>query len=122
MAKFVPRQRKHKVRKRLEQNDGNEGPKYGLDTNPVEIQSATATEREKKRQQMKQSLRAKHPKASGKKQKRLDKYIVGESFALRECVPIVVHHLGEETTKRRKPGPNKKVGKCQSRYLFVQQC
>ena len=76
MAKFVPRQRKHKVRKRLEQNAGKLGIPASSDSNAVELLPVNATENEKKRQDMRNALREQQPKASGKKQKRLEKYIV----------------------------------------------
>ena len=76
MPKFIPRQRKHKVRRRLEQDAGNAVYPTGDDSNPVEINPSTTTEREKKRLDMKAALRAQQPRISSKKQKRLDKYIV----------------------------------------------
>ena len=76
MPKFVPRQRKHKVRRRLEQNGGDVGVPAGNDSNAAQILPSTFTEKEKKRQDMKNALRAQQPKISSKKQKRLDKYIV----------------------------------------------
>lgn len=76
MPKFVPRQRKHKVRKRLEQDGGNVGVSNGKNTNAVEILPTTVTEKEKKRQDMKNAFRAQQSKVSSKKQNRLDKYIV----------------------------------------------
>lgn len=76
MPKFVPRQRKHKVRKRLEQDGDSVGVPNGNDSNATEIVPPTVTEREEKRQDMKNALRAQQPKVSSKKQKRLDKYIV----------------------------------------------
>ena len=76
MPKFVPRQRKHKVRRRLEQDGGNVGVPTGNDSNAAEILSSTSTEKEKKKQDMKNALRAQQPKISSKKQKRLDKYVV----------------------------------------------
>ncbi|KAF6241457.1 hypothetical protein HO173_000167 [Letharia columbiana] len=75
MPRFVPRQRKHKVRKRLEQDSGNVGLPNGNDSNAAEIFPGTVAETEKKRQDMRNILRAQHPKTSSKKQKRLDKYI-----------------------------------------------
>lgn len=73
MPKFLPRQRKHKVRKRLEQDNGIQ---HGGDSNAAEILPIAVTEKETKRQDMKNALRAQQPKISSKKQKRLDKYIV----------------------------------------------
>ncbi|CAD6576678.1 MAG: putative ATP-dependent RNA helicase DHR1 [Alectoria sarmentosa] len=75
MPKFVPRQRKHKVRRRLEQDGGKVGVPTGNDSNAAEILSSTFTEKEKKKQNMKNALRAQQPKISSKKQKRLDKYV-----------------------------------------------
>lgn len=76
MPKFIPRQRKHKARRRLEQDAGDVGFPTGDDSNAVEITPSTTTEREKKRLDMKAALRAQQPRISNKKQKRLDKYIV----------------------------------------------
>lgn len=76
MPGFVPRQRKHKVRKRLEQNAGNLGLPASSDSNAAEILPVSVTEKEKKRQDMRNALREQQPKVSSKKQKRLEKYIV----------------------------------------------
>ncbi len=76
MPKFVPRQRKHKVRKRLEQDGGNIDVLTGNDSNAAEILPPSVTEKEKKRQDLSNRLREQQPKVSSKKQKRLDKYIV----------------------------------------------
>ena len=76
MPKFVPRQRKHKVRKRLEQYAGNLGVPVDNNSNAAEILSVSVTEKEKKRQEMRNALREQQPKVSSKKQKRLEKYIV----------------------------------------------
>ncbi|TPX20374.1 putative ATP-dependent RNA helicase DHR1 [Coccidioides immitis] len=70
MPKFVPRQRKHKVLAR-------EG-KAALpqeDTNAAEVLPVSKVEREEKLRLLREELRAQQPKISGKKQKRLDKYI-----------------------------------------------
>ena len=77
MPKFVPRERKHKVRKRLEAhvNGGGNGH-LANDPNAVEILPGTSKEKEDRRQAMKNALRAQQPQMSSKKQKRLDKYIV----------------------------------------------
>ena len=81
MPKFVPRERKHKVRRRLEENGRSEGNgPLGLDPNAMEILPSSRTENEIKRQAMKDALRAQQPKISGKKQKRLDRYIVNRDF------------------------------------------
>ena len=76
MPKFIPRQRKHKLKYRLEPGGGSGGVSTGNDSNAAEILPTTVTEKEKKRQDMKNALRAQQPKISDKKQKRLDKYIV----------------------------------------------
>ena len=78
MPKFIPRQRKHKVRERLEQDGGNVRVPIGNDSNAAEILPSTFSERDKKRQEMENALRAQQPRASSKKQKRLDKYIVSK--------------------------------------------
>ena len=70
MPKFVPRQRKHKVLERTK-------PAHHVpsDSNQVQIVPATKSEKEEKRQRLKEELRAGQSKISSKKQKRLDKYI-----------------------------------------------
>ena len=77
MPKFVPRERKHKVRKRLEEH-GNGGRNGHLtsDPNAIEILPGISKEKKDRRQAMKDALRAQEPQMSSKKQKRLDKYIV----------------------------------------------
>ena len=74
MPKFVPRQRKHKVRERLGQDGGNSG--VTKDSNALEIGPDDNNEKEEKRKRMKDAIRAKQPVMSSKKKKRLDKYIV----------------------------------------------
>ncbi|OJJ81902.1 ATP-dependent RNA helicase ECM16 [Aspergillus glaucus CBS 516.65] len=69
MPKFVPRQRKQKHRQ-------NEAAKAApVDTNVSEIQPASKSEREARRQNLREELRSQHEHVSAKKQKRLDKYI-----------------------------------------------
>ena len=75
MPKFVPRQRKHKINKSQSRRGGS-GDGLSNDTNTTEILPVTKTEKEEKRRQLKEDLRAQQPKISSKKQKRLDKYIV----------------------------------------------
>ncbi|KAL8906251.1 MAG: hypothetical protein Q9171_006356, partial [Xanthocarpia ochracea] len=70
MAKFVPRDRK-KRRRRVE-TSRNAGD---LDTNAVEVIPITTSEKEKKKNEIKESIRAQQPSMSSKKAKRLDKYI-----------------------------------------------
>ncbi|KAF2084376.1 P-loop containing nucleoside triphosphate hydrolase protein [Saccharata proteae CBS 121410] len=76
MPKFVPRQRKHKVLAR-QQREGttNDVGVDGADANAAEIMPASKTEREEKRRKLREELKAEKGKMSGKKQKRLDKYI-----------------------------------------------
>ena len=71
MAKFVPRDRKKRRRKFDNPQDG-----AVLDTNVVEVVPTVASEREKKKREIKNSIRAQQPAMSSKKAKRLDKYIV----------------------------------------------
>ncbi|KAL8734556.1 MAG: hypothetical protein Q9166_001456 [cf. Caloplaca sp. 2 TL-2023] len=70
MAKFVPRDRK-KRRRRTEKSHNEEAP----DTNVVEVIPTPASEKEKKKKEIKDSIRAQQPSMSSKKSKRLDKYI-----------------------------------------------
>ncbi|KAL5339684.1 P-loop containing nucleoside triphosphate hydrolase protein [Aspergillus crustosus] len=65
MPKFVPRPRKQRHRQQ----------KTEIDTNAVEIQPVSKTEKEARKQKLRDELKAQHPKISAKKQKRLDKYI-----------------------------------------------
>ena len=74
MTKFIPRQRKHRTRDKLKHH-GKES-KASNDSNTIEIAAATRDEKEEKRQNMKDAMRAGQPLMSGKKKKRLDKYIV----------------------------------------------
>ena len=77
MPKFVPRERKHKVRKRLEERSNGGGHGHpASDPNAVEILSGTSKEKADRRQAIKDALRAQQPQLSSKKQKRLDKYVV----------------------------------------------
>lgn len=67
MPKFTPRQRKHKNRQKESTALAN--------TNVAEILPISKSEKEAKKQKLREELRAKHEKVSSKKQKRLDKYI-----------------------------------------------
>jgi ATP-dependent RNA helicase DHX37/DHR1 len=75
MAKFVPRQRKRRVldRQRREASQNDEK----IDSNAAEIIPASKPEREERRRQLQEELKAQQPqnKISRQKQKRLDKYI-----------------------------------------------
>jgi ATP-dependent RNA helicase DHX37/DHR1 len=70
MPKFVPRQRKHKVRQREAATDN-----VSANTNPIQLLPQNQSERDEKRRKLKEELRAGQENISGKKQKRLDKYI-----------------------------------------------
>ncbi|KAK2939309.1 hypothetical protein FoTM2_002527 [Fusarium oxysporum f. sp. vasinfectum] len=77
MAKYVPRQRKHKV---LARERAKENAQHEVQDNPnQEILLPTAkADREAKKAQMKAELRQEGAKMSGKKAKRLEKYIEGK--------------------------------------------
>lgn len=70
MPKFVPRQRKQKNKQR----DSKAAP---VDTNAAEILPTSKNDKEARREKLREQLKDQHPKVSSKKQKRLDKYIVG---------------------------------------------
>ena len=75
MPIFVPRERKHKVRARQEKgtrSNFNES----VDSNAVELSKTTPSEKESRRQALREELRSQQNVKSSKKQKRLDKYIV----------------------------------------------
>jgi len=73
MPKFVPRQRKHKVLAR-QKTPAHEAT---VDTNATEILPQDEQERAQKKAALKNELtRESQGKMSGKKKKRLDKYIV----------------------------------------------
>lgn len=92
MPRFVPRQRKHKVRAR-EQN----GPSATAQSNQEIIIPASKADREAKRQKLKEELRAQQPNISSKKQKRLDKYI--ENKLRKDETQELLRKLEEEKEK-----------------------
>ncbi|RDL35272.1 putative ECM16-putative DEAH-box RNA helicase [Venustampulla echinocandica] len=73
MPPFVPRQRKHKVIARSKENGKNSQPI--TDSNVLEHIPAAKSELEEKKRRMKEELRKEGTKISGKKAKRLEKYI-----------------------------------------------
>ncbi|PBP22784.1 DEAH-box RNA helicase [Diplocarpon rosae] len=73
MGKFVPRQRKHKVLER-EKREVVSPASQSIDSNVTEIIPAPQTEREKKQRTVEQKLQP-GPQISGKKAKRLEKYL-----------------------------------------------
>ncbi|KAL8693419.1 MAG: hypothetical protein Q9224_003756, partial [Gallowayella concinna] len=70
MAKFIPRDRKK--RRRQTKHSQNEG---ATDTNVMEVVPIAASEKEKKKKELKDSIRAQQTSMSSRKSKRLDKYI-----------------------------------------------
>ncbi|RFN49543.1 putative ecm16-putative deah-box rna helicase [Fusarium flagelliforme] len=76
MAKYVPRQRKHKVLAR-ERAKGNAQHEI-VDSNQDELLPSAKAEHEAKKAQLKAELRQEGQKMSGKKAKRLEKYIEGK--------------------------------------------
>ncbi|KAK3327908.1 P-loop containing nucleoside triphosphate hydrolase protein [Cercophora scortea] len=80
---FVPRQRKRKVldRQRAAKKGpkgGADGDEVGADSNVLEIAPEQKTENERKRAILREELRLEGNKISGKKAKRLEKYIDGK--------------------------------------------
>lgn len=73
MAPFVPRQRKHRKTKKVSRGDSGHNDS---NSNALEILPDSMKSKEEKKSALKDALRAKQPKMSSKKQKRLDKYIV----------------------------------------------
>jgi hypothetical protein len=71
--KFVPRQRKHKVLARQKHHNGPSEEQN--DSNAVEHIPAAKAQLEEKKQRMKEELKKDGVKVSGKKAKRLEKYI-----------------------------------------------
>lgn len=72
--KFVARVRKHKVLARTK-DDSRDGEQTGVDSNALEHIPAKKAEIEEKKRLMKEALKVEGQKISGKKAKRLDKYI-----------------------------------------------
>jgi ATP-dependent RNA helicase DHX37/DHR1 len=73
MPKFVPRQRKHKVLARSKNRGVNTSAE--TDTNAVEYIPPAKTALEEEKRRLKEELQNQGPKLSGKKAKRLEKYI-----------------------------------------------
>lgn len=74
MKKFVPRQRKHKVIARTK--DSSKNPYDGVpDSNAVEIIPTAKAELDEKKRLLREELKKEGAKMSGKKAKRLEKYI-----------------------------------------------
>ncbi|KAH7310085.1 P-loop containing nucleoside triphosphate hydrolase protein [Rhexocercosporidium sp. MPI-PUGE-AT-0058] len=75
MGKFVPRQRKHKVKERERREKAGGLLDATVDSNAVEIIPAAKTEHEEKKRRMREEIEKQGPKISGKKAKRLEKYL-----------------------------------------------
>lgn len=75
MPKFVPRERKHKVIAR-QKNGSRSKVVETFDTYTVELPKSTPSEKELRRQALRDELKSQQIVKSSKKQKRLDKYIV----------------------------------------------
>ena len=71
MAKFIPKDRK-KRRSKIDKPLGG----VVVDTNVVEVIPTPSSEKERRKREIKDSIRAQQPRMSSKKAKRLDKYIV----------------------------------------------
>ena len=69
MPRFVPGQRKHK----RQQHEAH--PQGASDSNAVQLIPQTQSERDEKKHKLREELKTGQPKVSGKKAKRLDKYI-----------------------------------------------
>jgi hypothetical protein len=127
MPKFVPRQRKHKVIARQKQHGGQYGADDAVaDANAAEILPAEQREREQKKAAMKGELvREAQGKMSGKKKKRLDKYIVSLSLAsckLRSMLDWKANCMacvGYQTQERREPCAAQETRRDESGYEFV---
>ena len=81
MAPFVPRERKHRKRQKVKR-EGHAG--NDANSNALEILPASIEEKENKKTALRDALRAEQPRISSKRQKRLDKYIVGEAARKRQ--------------------------------------
>jgi ATP-dependent RNA helicase DHX37/DHR1 len=82
MPKFVPRQRKHKVLARQKQHGSSAAPTDAANANATEILPAEKLQREERKREIREELaRESAGKMSGKKRKRLEKYIVRGTVA-----------------------------------------
>ena len=111
MPKFVPRERKHKVRAR--QNGGGLGARSQIsNTNTAEIQSEAPSERDLRRKALLEELQSQPSVKSRKKQKRLEKYIVRELCKI--LVPqCLILSSGQKIAERRKSCFDKEISRWQ---------
>ncbi|KAL4750196.1 hypothetical protein BDW72DRAFT_194064 [Aspergillus terricola var. indicus] len=101
MPKFVPRQRKQKHRQ--------QAANAAVDTNAAEIQPLSKTEREARKEKLREELRAQHTKISAKKQKRLDKYI--ENKLKKEENTVLLKKLAQSKVELTGLQSSKELGK-----------
>ena len=83
MPRFVPRERKHKVRNRKSRASHKNSTPH--DSNVEVLVPSDDSRRENLRRELRESVKAQQPKISSAKQKRLDKYIVLTFSALPIC-------------------------------------
>ncbi|EAW08694.1 ATP-dependent RNA helicase ECM16 [Aspergillus clavatus NRRL 1] len=100
--KFVPRQRKQKHR----QTDTSSTP---VDTNAAELLPISKSEKEAKKEKLREELRAQHTKISARKQKRLDKYI--ENKLKKEENIELLKKLSRSKVDTSALQPSKELGK-----------
>jgi hypothetical protein len=98
MAKFTPRQRKHKHK-----NHDGQSTTAQVDSNVLEILPISKAEKEERRQKLREELRIQQPNISAKKKKRLDKYIVCQNVTW-HLLPQLTSGIGKQTKERRKSG------------------
>lgn len=104
--KFVARQRKHKVLARLKDKSRNSEPI--IDTNATEHIPAAKAELDEKKRLLKEELQKGGPKVSGKKAKRLDKYI--ETKLKKDENRVLVAQLANSKTDTSHYQSSRKLG------------
>lgn len=104
--KFVARQRKHKVLARLKEKSRNSEPI--IDTNATEHIPAAKAELDEKKRLLKEELQKGGPKISGKKAKRLDKYI--ETKLKKDENRVLVAQLANSKTDTSHYQSSRKLG------------
>ncbi|KAG0648388.1 DEAH box RNA helicase DHR1 [Hyphodiscus hymeniophilus] len=105
MPKFVPRQRKHKVLARTKSRSYTTEP---IDSNAVEHLPAVKADIEEKKRQLKEELRKEGTKISGKKAKRLEKYI--ETKLRKDENKELIQKLASNTTDTSLYSSSRKLG------------
>lgn len=105
MKKFVPRQRKHKV---LARQKAHADRKEDVDSNAIEILPAAKIELEEKKRLLREELRNEGVKVTGKKAKRLEKYI--ETKLKKDENRILLQKVGESTIDSSHFQSSRKLG------------